>query len=189
MFGCLVEGNHQVGPSSTSIGLRTSGNTGGSDKPYVVNCTLADNVNTESSGTKGVYVGTGNWGTHNVRFINSIISSNNGVRVDRIMPMATSLIYGHGEFQGTTLNESVYEDYRQWVSGSITDLTATVYADTLAFPTPGFHSVDDSGNVTQNLLGLATDFILQYGDLNLIDYIANFSPKRGAGAATSPATP
>jgi hypothetical protein len=151
VFGCLFESNREADSTSQGGAIVTGGNSvSGRDGPFFANCTVADNVNTLSSNKKGIYVGAGNWGTQNTRFINSIISSNNGTHVDGIMTMATSPIYGNGEFQRTTLNEPVYEEYRHWQS--LTDLVATAYVDALAFANPAaFRSVSDSGTLTQNM--------------------------------------
>ncbi len=45
-----------------------------------------------------------------------------------------------------------------------------------------------TGSVTENLLQLVSDFILQNGDLNLLDYISGFAPNRSSGSASSAAT-
>ena len=44
-----------------------------------------------------------------------------------------------------------------------------------------------SGDVTEHVLQLVSDFILDRGDLNLIDYISSLTPSRGSESSTIPA--
>jgi hypothetical protein len=44
-----------------------------------------------------------------------------------------------------------------------------------------------SGDVTENALQLVSNFILDRGDLNLIDYISSLAPSRGSESSTIPA--
>ncbi|MGQ9662581.1 MAG: hypothetical protein ACUVWX_09635 [Kiritimatiellia bacterium] len=169
-FGCDIESNRQVNTGSGAIGLRNGNNS----SAYVANCTIADNINSSTSGIYGVYMSRGTWtATSKLQFINSIIVNNDGLHCDGYHDQGGQQSVTHMYFQRCTIWENAYRE-REYVSGEakyyifVTNSLVGALAPGTNNPphhvpplyftgsprySPYFHSLTDGGVSSTNLEG------------------------------------
>lgn len=142
LFNCLVQSNRQSNAAALGAGIYKRLNS----TAYIVNSTVVDNINTADASRPGIFVDSGWYGASNLRFVNSVVVSNNG---------AYGNTSGYLSFQRTTAREARYVqgswDNRTAWSAMVPSGDTNSLAAALAFASPHISSVNDAGAVTQNL--------------------------------------
>jgi hypothetical protein len=140
LVNCLIQGNRESGAGSDGIAIYK----GQSDSFYLVNCTVVDNLNTLDSAKRGVYADVGNWAPSYLTFVNSIVSSNNGIYARSGVPADT---WGsHIRLQRTAIAETVFSQTFNSVPSS-----TNTFVGALTFSNSCYHSLNDAGTQTQNI--------------------------------------
>jgi hypothetical protein len=173
-FGCLIAGNYSLRKASDSYGGGT-GNAlrgGGDGITILANCTLANNTHPEDAGQYGICSFAGGWGMYGrVIFINSITASNNLGVFDERQNAGYGVAGAHIDYLRSTLLETEFHELDQGPNGGPVppnvDQSTNTLAGALVFANPGFHSLTDTGSVSQAM------------EQN-IDGAANFSGKGSA---------
>ena len=156
LFGCLIAGNYSTRKAGDSYG-GGNGNAiiaGGDSITILANCTLVGNTHPQDAAQYGVYTFPGTYGMWGrITFINCISAQNNLGVYDLRQSSAYATTGTHIDYLHSTVLETDFHEVDQGPDGgpvppNVDQITNTL-AGALAFANPGFHSLTDTGSLSQ----------------------------------------